>query len=145
MTVGVIITGLVAVCWLLNVSATCYSVSQGQICSDKCTPCYTEIKVADQALYLIRSQCYDTRLTSPSADSTTPGAWRGSHRSTICKSLVWLDLPKDHGKSGNQTQIYCRRGACLTTMPSRQFTGLVKSMHHFHTPTSYFSMSVISS
>ena len=34
--------------WLLNVPVTGYSVSQGQICSDNCMCCHTEIEVADQ-------------------------------------------------------------------------------------------------
>ena len=55
------------------------SVSQGRICSDNFTCCHTEIEVADQNFYLIQSQYTDTRLTSPSTDPITPGAWQGSH------------------------------------------------------------------
>ena len=55
------------------------SVSQGWICSDNFTCCHTEIEVADQTFYLTQSQYTDTRLTSPSADPITPGAWQGSH------------------------------------------------------------------
>ena len=55
------------------------SVSQGQICSDNFTCCHTEIEVADPTFYLTQSQYTDTRLTSPSADPITPGAWQGSH------------------------------------------------------------------
>ena len=58
------------------------SVSQGQICSDNCTCCNTQIEAADQTFYLTRSQYTDTRPTSPSADPITPGAWQGSHWST---------------------------------------------------------------
>ena len=36
------------VCWLLNVPATCYSVSQGRICSDNFTCCHTETEVAEK-------------------------------------------------------------------------------------------------
>ena len=78
----------VVVCWLLNVPAACYSVSQGRICSDNCTCCHTEIEVADQTFYLTQSQYADTWPTSPSADSRTPGAWQGSHWSASFKSLV---------------------------------------------------------
>ena len=52
-------------------------VSQGQICSDNCTRCHTEIEVADQTFYL--TQYTYTRPTSPSPDPITPGAWQGSH------------------------------------------------------------------
>ena len=52
------------------------SISQGRICSDKCTCCNTEIEVADPTFYLIQSQYTDTGSTSPSAD---PGAWQGSY------------------------------------------------------------------
>ena len=55
------------------------SSSQGQICTDNFTCCHTEIEVADQTFYLTQSQYTDTRLTSPSADPTMPGAWQGSH------------------------------------------------------------------
>ena len=50
------------------------SVSQGRICSDNFTCCYTEIKVADQTFYLIQSQYTDTAPTSPRTNPVTPGA-----------------------------------------------------------------------
>ena len=50
-------------------------VSQGRICSDNCTCCYTEIEVADQTFHL--TQYTDTGPTSPSTDPITPGAWQG--------------------------------------------------------------------
>ena len=65
------------VCWLLNVPATCYSVSQGRICSDNFTCCHTDIEVADQTSYLTQSQYTDTGPASPSADPITPGTWKG--------------------------------------------------------------------
>ena len=43
-------------------------VSQGRICSDKCTCCHTEIEVADQTFNLTQSQYADAGPTSPSAD-----------------------------------------------------------------------------
>ena len=55
------------------------SVSTGWICSDKFMCCHTQIEVADQIFYLTQSQYTDTRLTSPSADPVSPGAWHGSH------------------------------------------------------------------
>ena len=57
-------------------------VSQGWICSDNCTSCHTEIKVADQIFHLIQSQYTDTGPTTPSTDSKTPGTWQSSHWST---------------------------------------------------------------
>ena len=54
-------------------------VFQERICSDNCTCCPTETEVADQTLYLTKSQYTDTWPTSPSADPTTPGAWQGRH------------------------------------------------------------------
>ena len=41
--------------------------------------CHTETEVADHAFYLTQSQCADTWPTSPSTDTTTPGARQGSH------------------------------------------------------------------
>ena len=61
-------------------------VSQGRICSHKCTCCHTEIEVADPTFYLTQSQYTDTGPTSPSADPITPGAWQGSHWSAILLS-----------------------------------------------------------
>ena len=55
------------------------SVSQGRIGSDNFTCWHTEIQAADQTFYLTQSQYTDTGLTSPSADSITPGTWQGSH------------------------------------------------------------------
>ena len=55
------------------------SVSQGQICSDSCTCCHTEIEVADPTLHLTQSQYTDTGPTSPITDPITPGVWQGSH------------------------------------------------------------------
>ena len=60
-------------------SQQCASVSQGQICSDNCMCCQTEIEVADPTFYLTQSQYTDTRPTSLSADPIMPGAWQGSH------------------------------------------------------------------
>ena len=55
------------------------SISQGRICSDNFTCCHTEVEVANQTSYLTQSQYTDTRLTSPSTDPTTPGAWLSRH------------------------------------------------------------------
>ena len=55
------------------------SVSQGRICTDNFTCCHTEMEAADPTFHLTQSQYTDTRLTSPSADPITPGAWQGSH------------------------------------------------------------------
>ena len=68
--------------WLLKVPATCYSVSQGRICSENGTCCHTEMQVADQTFYLAQSQYTDTGPSCPSADPITLGAWQGSHWST---------------------------------------------------------------
>ena len=37
-----------------------------------------EIEIADQTLYLTKSQCTDTGLTSPSADPVMPSVWQGN-------------------------------------------------------------------
>ena len=58
-------------CWTSPPHA---SVSQGRICSDKCTCCHTEIEVADQTSHTpTLSQDIDTGPTSPSADPVMPG------------------------------------------------------------------------
>ena len=81
--------------WLLFVG--CFTsqqhdtVSQGQICSDGCTCCHTEIEVADQTCYLTQLQHTDTGQTSPSTDPVSPSTWQGT---PIFKSLVWLDPEK---------------------------------------------------
>ena len=73
---------LFVVCWLVDVPATCYSVSQGPICPNNCTCYHTEIEPADQTFYLTQLQYTDTRPTNPSTDPVTPGAWQGSYWST---------------------------------------------------------------
>ena len=72
--------------WLLNVPATCQCTSRTDLLT--CTCCHTEIEVADPTFHLTQSQYTDTGPTSPSTDPITPGAWQGSHWSTILKSLV---------------------------------------------------------
>ena len=66
-----------ALCWLVGcfTSQQHACVSQGRICSDKCTCCHTQTEVADQTFYLTQSH----RADQSSADPTTPGAWQGSH------------------------------------------------------------------
>ena len=54
------------------------SVSQGRICSDKCTCYHTEAEVADPIFYLTQSQHTDTGPTYLSTDPVAPGAWHGS-------------------------------------------------------------------
>ena len=58
------------------------SVSQGRICSDNCTCCHIQTKVADQIFHLTQSQHTDTGPTCPSTNPTPPGAWQGSHWNT---------------------------------------------------------------
>ena len=58
------------------------SVSRGQICTDNCSCCHTEI---DQTFYLTQSQYTDTGPTSSGADPIMPGVWQGSHWSANFK------------------------------------------------------------
>ena len=58
-------------------------VFQGRICSDNCKCCHNDIEVADQTFYLTQPQYTGTEPTSPNADPMMPGAWPGSHWSTI--------------------------------------------------------------
>ena len=69
--VGVTAAGLSAGCFTSKQHA---SVSQGRICCDSCTCCYTEIEVADQTFYLTQSRYTGTEPASPIADPKTPGA-----------------------------------------------------------------------
>ena len=74
------------------------SVSQGPICSDNCTCCHTETKVADQILYLTQSQYTNVGPTSSRADLITPRARQGCHRMTrpgkpLRKQKSTLGLP----------------------------------------------------
>ena len=59
--------------WLRSVQATCYSVSQGRICSDNSTCYHTKIEVADQTYNLTQSRYTDTGPASPGADPKTAG------------------------------------------------------------------------
>ena len=98
--------GMYGVCLLVGclTSQQQASVSQGRICSDNFTCCYTEIEVADQTFYLTQSQYTDTGPTSPSADPITPGAWQGSHWSANF-SVTGMTRPrKNPGASGIRTR-----------------------------------------
>ena len=74
-------TSLRLVGWLFGclTSQQHAGVSQGQICSDNCMCCHSEIEIADQTFHLTQSQYTDTGPTSPAADPMMPGAWQGSH------------------------------------------------------------------
>ena len=80
------------------------SVSQGRICSDNCTCRHSEIEVADQTFHLTQSQYTDTGPTSPSADSITPGAWKGSHWSANFEVTGMTRPKKNPGTSGIRTR-----------------------------------------
>ena len=76
-------------------------VSQGRICSDKCTCCPTETEIADQTCSLAQSQYTDTGPAGPSADLTYGGsvaAWLPEYQ---CLSH-WYDSTwkKPEGKAG---------------------------------------------
>ena len=89
-------------------------------CSDNSTCRHTEIEVADPTFHLTQSQYTDTGPTSPSTDPTTPGAWKGSHRST--KFLViGMTRPrkKISAQAGFEPGIFRSRADALTTRPTR--------------------------
>ena len=93
-----------SVCWLLAwcCSQQHASVSQGRICSNKCTCCTYVVHVADQTLYLTQSQYTDTWPTSPSVDPISPGAWQGSHW-TIFKTGTTQPWKISRGASSHWT------------------------------------------
>ena len=78
------------------------SVSQEQICSDNFTCCHTEVEAADQTYT-------DTRPTSPSTDSTSPGTWQGS-RWFANFYVTGMTRP---GKMGFEPRIFRSRGKHL--------------------------------
>ena len=98
------------------------SVSQGRICSDKFTCCYTETEVADPNFYLTQSQYTDTGQTSPCADSISPGDWQGSHWSANFKSLVRFDSEKSRRKRDLNLGFSPLEADALTTRPTRRCT-----------------------
>ena len=63
--------------WLLNVPATCESISGTDLLNFTC--CHAKIEIADQTIYLTQSQYTDTGPISPSTDPIPLGAWQGSH------------------------------------------------------------------
>ena len=97
-------------------------VSQGRICSDKCTCYHTQLEVAYQTFYLTRSQYTDTGTTSPSADHVTPGAWQG--KPLVCQfQSHWSDWTR---KKSPRRKRESNRGSAshgadaLTTRPTRR-------------------------
>ena len=100
------------------------SVSQGRICTDNFTCCYTEIEAADQTCYLTQSQYTDTGPTSPSADPIMPGVWQGIATGVpMFKSPVWLDSEKSRRKRDSNPGSSAFEADALTTRPTRPFHG----------------------
>ena len=97
------------------------SVCQGGICSDNFTCCHTEIEVADQTFYLTQSQYTDTRLSSPSADPITPGAWQGSYWSAKFWVTGMTRPRKIPAQAGFEPRIFHSWGGRLTTRPTRRY------------------------
>ena len=89
------------------------SVSQGRICTDNFTCCYTEIEVADQTFYLSQSQYTNTGPTSPSADPIMSGAWQGSHWSANFEATGMTRPGKIPSQAGFEPQIFRYRGGRL--------------------------------
>ena len=116
------VTFRVCVCLLVGclTSLQHASVSQGRICSDNFTCCYTEIQVADQTFYLTQSQYTDTGPTSPSADPIPQAPGRVATGVPIFKSLVLLDPGKIPAQAGFEAGIFRSRGGRLTSRPTRR-------------------------
>ena len=110
------ITTAVLGCWLLIVgcltSQQHASVSQGQIWSDNCMCCHTEIEAADQTFYFTQSQYTDIWPTSPSADPTMPGTWQGSHWSANFKVTGMTRPGKILSQAGFEPRIFRSQGGC---------------------------------
>ena len=102
--------------WLLNVPATCYSVSRGRIYSDNCTRCHTEVETAVQTFYLTQSQYTDTGPTSPSADPITPGAWQGRHWSANFEVTGVIRPGKIPAQAEFELRTFRYRGGCLNQL-----------------------------
>ena len=113
------------------------NVSQGRICSDNFTRCYTEIEVADQTVHLTQSQYtdgsnhdddddndddsnHDTGPTSPSADPITPGAWQGSHWSASFEVTGMTTPKKSRRKRDSNPGSSALEADALTTRPTRR-------------------------
>ena len=76
------------------------SVSQGQICSDSCTCCHTEVEVADQVFYIMQSECTD--MGQPVSALTL--SWQACDRAATCVPVftlvVWLGPEKSPQRLG---------------------------------------------
>ena len=96
---SVVRVGLLAVL----TSQQCARVSQGSICSDKCTCCHTEMDVADKTFCLTQSQHADTRPTRLTTDHRP--AFHSSFRrgSVRVESYLWLK----HGAMRGVTVSKC--------------------------------------
>ena len=99
------------------------NVSQGRICSDKCTCCHTEIENCSSDLLRHQSQYTDTAPTSPSPDPVRPDAWQDRHQSTSYVSH-WYDTAweKPNGEHRVRSRVSSSAGGHLTTRPPRQHT-----------------------
>ena len=105
---------------LPNVPATCYSVSQGRICTYNVPCCHTEIEAADQTFYLTQSQYTDTVTTSPSADPVMPGSWQGSDCSANFEVASMTRPGKSRLKRDSNPGSSAPEADALTTRPKRR-------------------------
>ena len=100
------------------------SVSQGRVCSENFTCCYTEIEVADQTFHLTQQQYTDTGPTSPSTDPITPGAWQGRHCSANFQVTgMTRPLKKSRCKRDSNPGSSAFEEDALTTRPTRRYLG----------------------
>ena len=84
------------------------------------------MEVADQTSNLIQSQYTDTRLTSPSADPITLGAWQGSHWSANVEVTGMArprkkKPPKTRRKRDSNPGSSALEAGALTTRPTRRW------------------------
>ena len=101
-----------------------HSLSQGQICFDKCMFYRTEIEEADQTRYLTQSQHRDNWPTSPSADPTNArGRYHGGRRPSSDDSLYSPTvIPPSALDKPSIMKRYHRRRTCSQTSPRRSPT-----------------------
>ena len=96
-------------------------VSQGRICTDNCTCCYTDIEVADPTFYLTQSQYTDTGPTSQSTDPIMPG--RVATGVPILSHWYDSTRKKSHRKRDSNPGSSASEADALTTRPTRWSCG----------------------
>ena len=98
---------------LINIPATCLSISGTDLLRQFYVLPQLYIEVADQTCHLTKSQYTDTGPTSSSTNPMMPGAWQGSHWRANFEVTGMTQPGKIQAQVGFEYMIFHSRGRLL--------------------------------